>query len=100
MNKSYLMAAFAATLVILGKMERVELDWLVAGHTKFSPDRLFGTFSKILKRSVAFASEDVDKRLNDFPNRHGASLLSGFSFFFFLFLFFSFFLLANHSPSI
>jgi hypothetical protein len=44
-NKGYLMCAFAISLVTLGIFDQVHLDWLVAGHTKFTPDRMFGSLS-------------------------------------------------------
>ena len=50
-NKSYVFVAFVVTLVIFGFFETVDLCWLVAGHTKFSPDQIFGIISSSLKLS-------------------------------------------------
>jgi hypothetical protein len=50
-NKAYLFTSFAVALVTLAYFSKVELDWLVVGHTKFSPDRLFGLTSRVLQKN-------------------------------------------------
>jgi hypothetical protein len=57
LNKSYLICAAAVALVSLGFFKQVCLNWLVVGHTKFSPDRMFGTFSKVLKNTDYYSRE-------------------------------------------
>ena len=63
-NKSYLMVAFAVAFVFLGYFKCVMIDWLVVGHTKFSPDRLFGIISQLLKKSDYFSRQDVAQLVN------------------------------------
>lgn len=42
-----------------GWFERIEIDFLVAGHTKFSPDRMFGWMSHVLRVSDYFSKSDM-----------------------------------------
>ena len=58
-NKSSTLVGFGAALVALGFFDSVSLDWLVVGHTKFSPDRMFGSVSKVLKTSGSFSHLEV-----------------------------------------
>jgi len=60
-NKAYLFTSFVVALVTLGYFERVDLDWLVVGHTKFAPDRLFGLASQILQKNEYASLNDVKK---------------------------------------
>ena len=50
-NKCYMLIAFIVSLVIFGFFDEIDLCWLVVGHTKFSPDRMFGLISSALRTS-------------------------------------------------
>ena len=59
------MLAFAAFLVDSGWFESVELIFLVVGHTKFAPDRMFGWFGRLLKKNDVFAIKDLEQLYSD-----------------------------------
>lgn len=52
-----------------GWFDEVDIDFLIAGHTKFSPDRMFGWMSSVLRLEDYFSSEDMQKL---FRSRKGA----------------------------
>lgn len=52
-----------------GWFDEVDIDFLIAGHTKFSPDRMFGWMSSVLRLEDYFSSEDMQKL---FRRRKGA----------------------------
>ena len=56
-NKSYLFVAFCVALVAFEIFEEIDLCWLVVGHTKFSPDRMFGLISSALRVSDVTTKE-------------------------------------------
>ena len=55
---------YFAFLIALGCYKEVTLHYMVAGHTHFSPDRVFGWLRGQLKNSDIFDMEDVRKKLN------------------------------------
>jgi len=64
-NKSYMFVAFCMTLVIFRFFDQVDLCWLVAGHTKFSPDRMFGLVSSALKVTDVTTKENWCKLISE-----------------------------------
>ncbi len=58
-NKCYLLARYGIELIRLGLYDSVEFAFMVAGHTKFSPDRMFGWLSGVLKVVDIFEVADV-----------------------------------------
>ena len=64
-NKSYLFVSFAVALVVLEFFQRVELNWLVVGHTKFSPDRLFGIISQVFHDNDFFTKREAASVINN-----------------------------------
>lgn len=55
---------YFAFLVALGCYNEVTLHYMVAGHTHFSPDRVFGWLHGQLKNSDIFDMTDVLEKLN------------------------------------
>ena len=64
-NKSNTFAQVAYALVMESVFDCVVLHYLVAGHTKFSPDRMFGFNASALKGAAMFEPEDILSRLRD-----------------------------------
>lgn len=60
-NKNNTMLRFLFYLVIYGYYESIELNFMIAGHTKFSPDRNFGMIKKKYRRSTIFNKEEFVK---------------------------------------
>ncbi len=58
-NKCYLLIRYGVELIRLKKYDIVDFSFMVAGHTKFSPDRMFGWKSGILSSSDLFEVSDV-----------------------------------------
>ncbi len=58
-QKCYLMIAYACYLVKNDHYDLVEIHFRIAGHTKFSPDRMFAYFSELLKALDLFEVEDI-----------------------------------------
>lgn len=55
---------YFAFLIAHGCYKEVTLHYMIAGHTHFSPDRVFGWLRGQLKNSDIFDMEDVLKKLN------------------------------------
>ena len=54
------MIAYCAYLVkTLKRHPRIEIYFLIAGHTKFSPDAHFGTFKKKISKSEIHSIKDL-----------------------------------------
>ncbi len=53
------MIAYACYLVKNDHYDLVEIHFRIAGHTKFSPDRMFAYFSELLKALDLFEVEDI-----------------------------------------
>jgi hypothetical protein len=58
-NKCYLLCRFAVELIRSGRYDSVEFAFMVAGHTKFGPDRMFGWLSTVLKNVDIFEVTDI-----------------------------------------
>ena len=50
-NKNNATIQYLLWRVLTGKQESIELSFMLVGHTKFSPDRHFGTFKKAFRVS-------------------------------------------------
>jgi len=57
-NKNNITLWFCLYLVICGYYESVELNFMIAGHTKFSPDRNFGMIKKRYRKSTIYSKEE------------------------------------------
>jgi hypothetical protein len=60
-NKNNAMIQYLAWRVLTGKHKRITYSFMVAGHTKFSPDGFFGLFKLKLKNSEVDDLEDLVK---------------------------------------
>ena len=58
-NKNNAMIQYLALRVLTGKHKRITYSFMVAGHTKFSPDGFFGLFKLKLKNSEVDNLEDL-----------------------------------------
>ncbi|KAF0530592.1 chaperonin: PROVISIONAL [Gigaspora margarita] len=56
-NKNNLIMAYLAWQVIIGYHDRIKYSFMIAGHTKFSPDSFFGLFKLAL---VKLEVDDLD----------------------------------------
>ena len=45
--------------VLTGRHDSLELDFIIVGHTKFSPDRYFGMFKKLFRRSFVSTLTEI-----------------------------------------
>ena len=70
-NKNNAMMQYLMYRVLSGLHERIELSFLVVGHTKFSPDGYFGLARKIYRRSNIYTYDDLVDTINhSSPNGH------------------------------
>ncbi len=68
-NKNNTVIRYLQYLVDTGKCLYVELNFLLSGHTKFSPDRLFGVFkAKYAKSNVDCFSDVIECVAKSSPN--------------------------------
>ena len=58
-NKNAFMMAFCLEMVQHGKLELIRVSFMIAGHTKFSVDRLFSNISQTFSRSDVFTTQDL-----------------------------------------
>ncbi len=66
---------FAVWLLMSGWFKQVEIDFLVAGHTKFSPDRMFGWMSHVLRVSDYFSKSDMKKLFSKKKNQYDSQVV-------------------------
>ena len=70
-NKNNATIQYLLWRVMTGKQDSIELSFMLVGHTKFSPDRHFGTFKKAFRVSplstLAEISAVVDKTSTNIP---------------------------------
>jgi hypothetical protein len=62
-NKNAKILAAAHTMVELGWFADVEVQFLITGHTKFSPDRMFAWMSTEYKRQDMFNLKDIVEKV-------------------------------------
>ncbi len=72
-NKNHIIVAFGVMLVLNKIYDIVELHFLIAGHTKFSPDRMFAFISQLMKSKDIFGIEDILKIFEDHQRSKGAT---------------------------
>jgi hypothetical protein len=58
-NKNKHMVQFMAYLLRKYDLKTVQLSTLIVGHTKFSPDRFFGTFSNADRHNNSYSMRDL-----------------------------------------
>ena len=60
-NKNNATIRFCQFLVMAGYYETVELNFMIAGHTKFSPDRNYGMTKKLYWKSTVYTKEQFEE---------------------------------------
>ena len=60
-NKNNTVIQYLMWHLLTSETERIEISFMVSGHTKFAPDRHFGLIKKKYSRSVVDTMEDVQK---------------------------------------
>ena len=60
-NKNFYTMAWAHEMVQQGKLDFIRISFLVAGHTKFSPDLVFSTIAQSYNRSDVFTTEELQQ---------------------------------------
>ena len=58
-NKNWYMMAWVLEMLQHGKLDFLRLSFLIAGHTKFSPDLVFAKIAKSYNRSDVFNTEEL-----------------------------------------
>lgn len=72
-NKNNAMMWFLSRLVELGKYEVITLQFMIAGHTKFSPDGFFGLFKQVYRKTKINCIEDLTQTFFKSTNDHKSS---------------------------
>jgi len=63
-NKNRTTIQFLTYLIICNYYETIELSFMIAGHTKFSPDRNFGMIKKLYHKSTVYRKDDFVEVVN------------------------------------
>lgn len=58
-NKNNYVLQYLAWRLHTKKSTEIELNFMLAGHTKFAPDQHFGTFKKVFKRTFVSSLSDI-----------------------------------------
>ena len=58
-NKNKYLFAWAMEMVHSGKVDFIHISFMLAGHTKFSPDRLFSVIGSSYKTTDVFTINDL-----------------------------------------
>ena len=67
--------AYVRFLVTTKLFDKVVVHYLVTGHTKFSPDRMFGWASNVIKKLDLFSAADVVDGINNQQNQSYSAIL-------------------------
>lgn len=65
-NKNYFMMGWAYEMVQQKSIDFIQLSFLIAGHTKFSPDLLFSKVAKSYNRSDVFTTEELKEIISTY----------------------------------
>ena len=60
-NKNNYMMRYLSWRVATGRSHTIKLNFMIAGHTKFSPDRHFGTLKKRYRRTFVSSVSDISQ---------------------------------------
>ncbi len=60
-NKNFYMMAWAYEMIQQGKLNFIRISFMVAGHTKFSPDLLFSAISQTYNRNDVFTTDELQE---------------------------------------
>ena len=58
-NKNFFLMGWAHEMVLQKQLDFLRLSFLIAGHTKFSPDLLFSKIAQSYNRSDVFTTEEL-----------------------------------------
>ena len=58
-NKNNMVIQYLAWRIIAGLSDTVELSFMLVGHTKFAPDRFFGLFKRLYRKSLVDTMTDI-----------------------------------------
>ena len=64
-NKNNAMIHYCAWRVLTGRCQTIKLSFMIAGHTKFSPDRFFGLIKKSYRQTSVSTLCDIEKVVHD-----------------------------------
>ena len=78
-NKNHIIVAFAVMMVLTKVYDLFELHFLIAGHTKFSPDRMFAFLTLLLRLKDVFGIEDILKAFTDHQKSKGQNAQRSYS---------------------
>ena len=51
--------SWACEMIQQGKLDLVRISFLIAGHTRFSPDLLFSKITKMYNQSDVFSTDEL-----------------------------------------
>lgn len=60
-NKNNAMLQYLLWRVVSGKNSAITLNFMLAGHTKFSPDRHFGNFKNLYRKTFVSSLPDISE---------------------------------------
>ncbi len=70
-NKNNTMLQYLMYRVLMGLHNKIELSFLVVGHTKFSPDGFFGLIRRAYRRAKVYTYKDLAQLIEkSTPNSH------------------------------
>lgn len=73
-NKNQYMIQYGIELVQHNKYDTVEICYLVAGHAKFDPDRLFAQIANVFNISDVFSTEQLLELIRNIINPMGSCI--------------------------
>lgn len=65
-NKNYYFMAWGMELVQSGILDYLRVSFLIAGHTKFAPDRLFSQIANTYNRSDVFSTAELSEVISNY----------------------------------
>lgn len=60
-----------------GRSSKIQLNFMLAGHTKFSPDQHFGTFKKLYRRTFVSSLQEIKQVFHHYSPIFLSSSISG-----------------------
>ena len=60
-NKNRYLCSWALEMVKSGKVDMIHISFLIAGHTKFSPDRMFANVANAYKKADVFTVKELEE---------------------------------------
>lgn len=67
-SKNYFLMSWAAELVQQKRLNFIRLSFLIAGHTKFSPDFLFSKIAQCYNRSDVFTTKELNEIISPYAD--------------------------------